>query len=739
MSFSSPSTTASQDLTSSADTGMLSSFIYGISSYNITIPLWLKITMIIIIMILLLTGGYFAYDTFDISYTRNGFKWFIVIAFINLVTILAVLIYYDTKSKSTDYTGKPGRPGKKGKMGKKGVSVSCNYCKSNVYLQRVKNAETIATLSTYTATFQTISDNLKYFNNIIKQGNINYDSFVNGILLGKNVDSSQYDSIARFRSIMTANSIAIFLIQNINATITKSSTRTYGTFKSPGVKVGYVPLGYSVYGGSENFALNSFMINGDFMHPPSYTLLVTLPSYNEKTGDIDNYSIWRPNTQTVTTKGFKKKTDAVAPIEKITYTGIGDIIQFGTVPPKLNDIGILSENCLDPVASSDLTLVFVYVGNLQFNDESSAVDYTQTDSYLIQNNIIQNDIEIFSVWRTPLNTFLTNCNSQNNLINGSISYNMVSELNDSLTEYGAVSSSAKSIINNILQSVSIPKILAATTICKHYELELRKDLIYYYNKAHNDPSILQFSSQISKTINSSTLGELINDIAFIIKGCDDFNAKLIKQANIDLSTDSGTTYDPSKEIHLPLYLQNVYNTVNNQLLTISVKIENTNTFLDLINVLFDNSVNTRIAVDSDGIAEGGVLLNEIQETVVRICKMIMPPSKQAYTIKDECLGTFALDRDREEVIKEFTKAKNLYNKLTDEFISDSKYDTVKENVKQTEELMYNKVGYLCGYIKNYKEKINTMQLDEFTTSRIKGLIQIYGDMVKYLNMVKSGV
>ena len=33
----------------------------------------------------------------------------------------------------------------------------------------------------------------------------------------------------------------------------------------------------------------------------------------------------------------------------------------------------------------------------------------------------------------------------------------------------------------------------------------------------------------------------------------------------------------------------------------------------------------------------------------------MPPSQPAYTIKDECLGTFALDREREEVIKLFTE------------------------------------------------------------------------------------
>ena len=745
MPFASPSTTNanSQDLTSSTDTGMLASFLYGITSYNITIPLWLQITMIIIIMILLITGGYFAYDTFDISTTRNGFMWFIFIAFLNLMTILAVLIYYNTKSIPTAYKGISGRPGKKGGMGKKGTSVSCNYCKSNIYLQRVKKAQPIAVLSTYTEAFKNITENLAYFNNIIAQGNINYDSFVNGILLGKNVDPSQADSIARFRSIMTANSIAIFLIENINSNITKASTRTYGTFKSPSVKVGYTTLGDSVYGGNENFALNSFMVNGDFMHPASYTLLVTLPSYNEKTGDIDTYSIWRPNPQSVSVAGFKSQADKSnsTPMTKVAYKGIGDVCRFGSTPPKLSDVGILSENCLDPVSYKDLTLVFIYVGNLQFNDESNAVDYTQSDSYLIQNNVINNDIEIFSVWRTPLNTFLTNCNSQNELINGSISYNMVSSLNDFLTEYGGVSSTSKTYINNILQSVNIPKILAATTICKHYELELHKELIYYFNKYQN--IIPEFAATINRSkissSNSLSLGALITVIATTKSTYDDYNANLIKQANIDLNKSSGTSYDPSLEKHLPYALLKIYNSVNTQLLTISVKIENTNTFLDLINVLFDNSIETRIAVDSDGIAEGGVLLNEIQETIVRICKMIMPPSTQAYTIKDECLGTFALDRDREEAIKEFTEVIGKYNKIIDEFVSDAKYTSVMPNVRQMEDLMFNKVGQLCGYITNYMTKINTMQLDEFTTSRIKGLKKIYGDMVMYLNTVNNSV
>ena len=97
MPYARPSVTSnSQDLVSNTDTGFLSSFIYSITSYDYTVPLWLQITMIIIIMISLITGGYFAYDTFDITSTRNGFVWFIFIAFLNLISILVVLIYYNS-------------------------------------------------------------------------------------------------------------------------------------------------------------------------------------------------------------------------------------------------------------------------------------------------------------------------------------------------------------------------------------------------------------------------------------------------------------------------------------------------------------------------------------------------------------------------------------------------------------------------------------------------------------------
>jgi hypothetical protein len=47
-------------------------------------------------------------------------------------------------------------------------------------------------------------------------------------------------------------------------------------------------------------------------------------------------------------------------------------------------------------------------------------------------------------------------------------------------------------------------------------------------------------------------------------------------------------------------------------------------------------------------------------------------------------------------------------------------------------LLINKVGQLCGHIDNYMTKINDMNLEEFTTSRIKGLVSVYKEINGYL-------
>lgn len=703
----------------------LTVFANDIADFEVPIPLELQIGIIIVIIVALCVGAYFLRDIFDISTMRGGFSWFIFIAVLNLTSILVIFLYYNS-NKGT-YKGIQGKSGNKGKLGKKGNSISCNFCKNNIYIQKVRQSNVICRLDKKVKAFMPIFNKEKFFNDILDKGNnIDYDSFVNNIiLLNKNKTSVAIDN---FNDLMNINSIAVLLIKAINE-VTKASSSTYGTFRNPNGKVGYLPLGDSIYGGLEDkMELNSFMVDGNMLYPSNYTKLVSFKSHNETTGDVDTYTLWRPNGQSVNEKTFDGKN------EEVNYSALGDICRFGINQPKVNESPTISIKCLDVVDTNDLILVFVYVGNINVKDEIKTVDYSQTESYLIENEPL-NEIEIFSVWRTPLNTFITNCNSQNTLVNNSVVYNIINDINNSLNNYGTISSNIKKQVGIKLTQIEIPKIVTALILCKYYEVELLQDIVYYINRYRN--SVPEF--EILNT-SGSTIGELMNIIDKTKKQYQKFNEELMRKANFTLEGEKRIQYDEKKEKHLPGMILKVYETAQTKLLTIPVQIENINTLLDLINVVFENGLETKVAVDSDGVAQGGVFMNSIQEMLLRICKMCMPPSQPAYTIKDDCLGTFALDREREEVIKLFTEVKTIYFKLTEKIIDDyEKFEPVMLNIKQYQTLMDSKIGQLCGHIDNYSQKISDSNLEEFTTTRIKGLIQLYNNMNSYLNDITSKI
>jgi len=700
----------------------LSIFVNDISDFELPIPLELQISAIIVIIVALCVGAYFLHDIFDISTMRGGFSWFIFIAVLNLTSILIIFLYYNS-NKGT-YKGTQGKAGGKGKIGKKGKSVSCNFCKNNIYIQKVRQSNVICRLDKNVKAFIPIFKKEKYFNDILEKGNnIDYESFVNNIILSKATKKSI--AIDNFNSLMNINSIAVLLIKAINK-VTKASLTTYGTFRNPNGKVGYLALGDSVYGGLEDkIELNSFMLDGNILYPSNYTQLVSFKSHNEINGDVDTYTIWRPNGQSINEKNFEGKN------EEVKYSALGDICRFGINQPKLNESPTISIKCLDAVSPKDLTLVFVYVGNINVKDETKYIDYSQTESYLIENESL-NEIEIFSVWRTPMNSFITNCNSQNNLVNNSVVYNIINDITNSLNKYGYISSTIKKTIAYNLTQTEIPKIVTAL-LCKYYEIELLQDIVYYINRYRTN--VPEF-----KSINTSksTLGDLMNKILKTKNQYTKYNEELMKKANFTLQGKKRIQYNEKNEKHLPNMILKVYETAQTKLLTIPFQIENINTLLDLINIIFENGLETKIAVDSDGVAQGGVFMNSLQEMLLRVCKMCMPPSQPAYTIKDECLGTFALDREREEVIKLFTEVKTIYFKLTENINNNSeKFEKVILNINQYQKLMLSKIGQLCGHIDNYNDKISNSNLEEFTTTRIKGLVELYINMNSYLNDITS--
>jgi len=715
-------------------------FTTTISDYEIPIPYSVQVTIIVFIIVGLCSAGFFLRESFDLDMMRNGFSWFIFIAVLNLITILVVFLYYN--STTGKLKGPTGKPGKKGTFGKKGTSVSCNYCKNNIYMQRVRQSNTICHLPSQPKVFNYVFELENYFNSILGQGNtIDYSSFINNIILNQNRKSGNQKAIDNFKTLMTTNNISILLIKAIND-FTKSSNTSYGSFRRPGGKIGYLPLGDSVYGGIEgDLELNSFMVNGNILYPGSYTALLSFKATNNANGELETYTIWRPNGQTINESGFKNK------IDRVSYKSMGDICRYGTREPRASECPTVSEKCLEEVDVKDIDLVFIGINNIEVRDEKSASNYTQSNSYLIENVNIS-DIEIFSVWRTPLNTFITNCNTkynqtENKIVNNTVIYNIVNNLSGSLNNYGNVSSSVKQRISTFLETIQIPKIVVALILCYYYEVDLIKDLVYYVNLAKNlvntdgSPKLPEFQIDIA----TLKFGDLMNLISDTKAKYDKYNTNLLRNLTNEALAKAQKSnkkrikkqsYDEKKEKHLPSMLFNVYNDTNNILLTLPIKIENTNTLLDVLNTVFENGIESRVAIDSDGILQGGTFMNSVQEMILLICKMLTPPNIPAYTIKDECLGTFPYDRDREERIKDFTDILNTYKKLIEDINNNDNnmYDLV--DVISENSILTLKMGKLCGHVTNYKDKILSGNIKEITTTRIKGLTELFNETINNL-------
>jgi hypothetical protein len=718
--------------------GAISDFVNTIVSYEITIPLTVQIIIIIILIIVLCVGGYFMRESFQIESMRSGMSWFIFVAVLNLISLLLIFLYYNTKHGN--YKGNPGKKGKKGSTGKKGTSVSCSLCKSNLYIQTAKQSDTLCKLNKYTPAFTSIFANKKYFDTILNKGNsINYDSFIDTIILNNKPDSSNQEAINIFKSLMNTNSIAVLLIQAVNE-ITKSSLLSYGSIRRPNALEKYVALGDSVYGGTEDaITLNSFIIAGNILYPQRYDRLVQFNAFNAATGADEQYVLWRPIGQTT------NERDSKGNLVPVKFHSLGDICRNVSNSPNINETPTISEKCLERVNLKDIQLVFIYVGNIQVNSDSIS---TQSDSYLIENAPL-NDIEVFSLWRTPLNTFITNCNSTNTLVNNSVIYNIYNinadtdkdkptdedddvtgggeedeTKDDILTSSNTISANAKNKFTELLSSIYVPSIVTALILAKYYEIELKKDLLYYINSYKS--SVPEFANV---NTNALSLGDLMKLISTVKEQYEKYN--------------NDVSDDPKNDKNLPTMILKIYNNANTKLLSISVQIANTNTFLDIINLVFESGINTRIAIDSQGIAQGGIFMNSIQELILRICKMLVPPNVPVYNIKDECLGTFSLDRKRANIIKEFVDSYNIYKKLLIEIakICEAKIDNgetsvcndLLANVKNyTTNIIDFKFGQLCGHIDNYAIKIYNGKLDEFTTNRIKGLIEIINDSHIYL-------
>ena len=703
--------------------GPLTDFINGIVNYEWEIPYSIKIGFLFFSIIVISALYYMFSDKLNEYYWYESHKWVFIIIIVNLINILFIVYYYNRKKD--EMKGQPGKRGKSGKKGKRGAFLNCGYCTTNLYLQKTKKYNVRADCTfAKSATLDSMLDNIEYFNKMIDTNSIDYSEFADNIIRTRNISNPH---TSKFINLLSANTLVYMGVYYISRILGIASRESFGSVITPSGVPGYLPLGDTIKGANEDFYLNGFMIEGDIKYPDVYSVIANMNlSYSPDGISTDNeiatsnkYTIWRPNSVKITEK--------LPNNEVITknYIPLGELLYYGDNPPPHESIAMISDSCLEEVPSDQLDLMFIYFG---LNNYSSSANTTKTDvisGEFAINNIENNDAEIFSAWRTPMNTMVINyVNYATSTYNNSLAYNIIKgnpEYIDNTT--GNINITGRNVINERLNSINIPQIMAAAYITRHYEIFLRNELYYY---------VSQYRSKVAEFVGlneNSSVADMLSAISIAKRNVQKFNqglgvdnktAKKIAAGKIDIKT-------------IPEPVLNAYNNINEKLQLLGVKINNCSTLRDLVGIIFDGDLDFQIAIDNDGLAMGGSHITEVQDIVLRICQVLFPPAGKAFNIKQECLGIAQIDREKEEMISKLDNILAKRKKLMDDYKSDpDKYCSNWEAVLKFEEQIHSKIGEYVGHIPNYMNKIEKLNMDEFTKSKIKVIIKYYQMIIDYI-------
>ena len=719
----------------------ISYFFEDISKINFKIPYQLTITFIILVVILITGGVYIFSDSLSNTIFRNNYMWYYIITLINLINIMFITFYYHTKKQKL--IGDKGITGKSGMKGRRGKFLNCNYCKTNLFVQKTNRYGTICTIynTAYNKEFGDLQ--VEDLSSLFYDEMLDFSSFANDLLRNKPLnqllvsDSALVGLKNLYKNILNLQ-LAIYVYTYFMSKTIGKSTDTIGSFIRAKQMPGYMLLGDSINGGIENFKLNSFMISstGDsnIVYPDNYEKLVTFDAYEPESEELVSYSIWRSETKEITT------SDALGNPIKKSFHSLGDICYYGNNRPPKEQLVNIESRCLKPVKDEDLKMIFLHLGNnTRISNVSTKTnrysDYTKEFKIDIKNSSTY--IEFFSVWRTPLNTFITNYNDPNDyLVNNTIAYNIINGRNDKINKYGNVSFKAKKEIINRMKKVPLNHLQVAIILINHYNSIHLTELKYYLTKSDNEiPGAAEMADKVTR------VGEVFNYIEAKQEEFDEANLNRMRTMQTDGKINPEVAQIKEKEI--PKNLIDKYTEAKNKIYNMDSKIDNITTLYDLFMEVFPNGLDERIALDNQGIAEGGEIITSIQELVIKICKVIFPPKKIAYMIKDDCLGFASIDSKKRTLTVDLEKQIRIYNKYMKLYKKDpTKYCNNWEAVTKFQDRTYNIIGQYVGHIDNYIDKIERLELEEFTKSRIEKIIESYIELNKFIaencNIVNTG-
>lgn len=714
-------------------------------SYEISLAIYISL------MVFISIGVYLTRNKIEQGFFKKYYLYFYIGFMMNLLNMTGFTIYYNKKKNTM--VGTMGEPGERGKKGIRGKTIACSFCEYNLYFYKTKKYTPAVTLNLSVGNNSKLEDDIKSFG-FGKLG-LDMDMLDLSFLTDIQTKSKTQKIITVLKTIFNFETRMNFLSFNLNKIIKNDEYSTLITFLRPVGGNGYYPIGYSVINKGLANKLNAFLVNGDIDFPEDYKIKFSFQNQEV----LDRQGIEK-NKKVFMNYSFIK------PIPKKGFVSLGELVvrnqNLEKIKPDANLVVCIRKSCAEEI---DLELLKFMALKISFNSDEDSInkilnysnnkDPVDTDNsnngltYKIQTrdykSVINNEtVDIYSIWKTPINTFVTNTIvGNNNIKSGTIGFNIIGGINKYISKDGFnLNNKGKKMINTRLKQIKLPKIIRITYVMMNQYMIYFNDIKYILKSFVTD--FYQELKKLLKTKKRLTFQqkkEVDRKMADIIKKGILFENIIKHIESKDIYNDFDSLFDTETQEILNNNLPN-YNKFKEKLQIIPDLIETKITLYDMLFYLLPDGYDTVISMNNKDLVSGGIKPNNLQLELIKIAKVCFPPNEKIYIPKNECMAFNKIDIDRRNMISSLTDLLIKFdNFLSDYPIINSDSDDslcTGENSLCTEIIDYiNKIEVIIyeelSHIKGYKEQIKSRDFELFGTGRIAFLIEQYTKINEFIN------
>ena len=541
-----------------------------------------------------------------------------------------------------------------------------------------------------------------------------------------------------------------FLSYNLNKNININNNSKQISFFKPIGCNGYFPIGHSVFNSELANKMNAFLVNGDIRFPQKYQKKFTFSNIDvlERQGKELN-------------KKIKMNYSFINPIPPIDKSQEGENRQFVSLGELIvrnqddeeikndrNLMGCIRKSCAKEISVETLELMAVKISNNKTNNKINKILNYKVNN--VNYDLDNETLDIYSIWKTPMNTFFTNSVIGNHSLEyGTIGSNIVSGNPIFLDENAfRLNSDSLEMVINRLKKIEIPKIVRIVYIMVHQYKTFFDKILYILENIIIDLKKEKNKLKTGKKTNKQRARDEkkimdINEKVDIFENIID----TINQKNIFNDFDS--LFDAQTQQTLEDNLPNFKNMRKN-LSNIPLYVNQNVTLYDLLIFLFPMGLNSILDVQTSNIIENDKIkikktffidafeVSPIQLEILKICKVCFPPNVKVYIPKNECMSYNTIDLDRRTLYKELNNVINYFENIEMEYLNKG-YENTNENkfgednsnnIQNQLKKLDTQLNAELSHIKDFYKKIKERDMEQFSNSRIQLIINYFRQKIK---------